>query len=29
MALGFPPLTLYKSEGCEIMTDFEIISVVV
>ena len=28
MALGFSPLTLYKSEGGEIMTDFEIISVV-
>ena len=29
MALGFSPLTLYKSKGGEIMTDFEIISVVI
>ncbi len=29
MALGFSPLTLNKSEGGEIMTDFEIISVVI
>ena len=29
MALGFSPLMLNKSEGGEIMTDFEIISVVV
>ena len=29
MALGFSPLTLHKSEGGEIMTDFEIISVVI
>ena len=29
MALGFSPLTLNKSRGGEIMTDFEIISVVI
>ena len=29
MALGFSPLTLDKSKGGEIMSDFEIISVVV
>ena len=29
MALDFSPLTLYKSKGGEIMTDFEIISVVI
>ena len=29
MVLGFSPLTLNKSEGGEIMTDFEIISVVI
>ena len=29
MALGFSPLTLNKSEGGEIMTDFEIFSVVI
>ena len=29
MALGFSPLTLNKSVGGEIMTDFEIISVVI
>ena len=29
MALGFSPLMLYKSKGGEIMSDFEIISVVV
>ena len=29
MALGFSPLMLNKSEGGEIMTDFEIISVVI
>ena len=29
MALGFSPLMLYKSKGGEIMTDFEIISVVI
>ena len=29
MALGFSPLTLYKSKVGEIMTDFEIISVVI
>ena len=29
MALGFSPLVLNKSEGGEIMTDFEIISVVI
>ena len=29
MALGFSPLMLNKSEGGEIMTDFEIISMVV
>ncbi len=29
MALGFSPLTLNKSKGGEIMSDFEIISVVI
>ena len=29
MALGFSPLTLNKSKGDEIMSDFEIISVVI
>ncbi len=29
MALGFSPLMLNKSKGSEIMSDFEIISVVV
>ncbi len=29
MALGFSPLTLNKSKGGEIMSDFEIISAVV